>query len=379
MPLDPAAAIREAVATPAKMLAEPERRTVLLWGALGGGAPFLLELAKLFRADEAPTTLTYYAAIVLYAILGVIVVALYGEGERKRAFILGASAPALLGHLFEEVTADAHPPVSGGVEATPLQEDQDASRMISGPISSAHAKAPPQRVSGACVDDRLCLVVPSAGGFLAPEFQVVAAECEGRRECVLGVFTLADTPQRIDVQVPPGASHLFLRRSVETNTQYFLPARTGWVRASIEEKQFGASGFYQAIQLQEAAARRTVASVTFSGVLAWSANGPIEGLHCLSFDEPADPHAWSDNYFCTSEDRGWQWFVQGDPGAGMNCIQISEPCDAGAWSDNFLCAPVGQPTMAWSYENPVPGGLCVQVNEPADPDCWADNYLCQML
>ena len=32
----------------------------------------------------------------------------------------------------------------------------------------------------------------------------------------------------------------------------------------------------------------------------WSPAGPIPGMHCLRFYEPADPHTWGDNFLCWS-------------------------------------------------------------------------------
>ena len=37
---------------------------------------------------------------------------------------------------------------------------------------------------------------------------------------------------------------------------------------------------------------------------AWSSAGPIAGKKCTQILEGADPHTWSDNYFCWTQDHG---------------------------------------------------------------------------
>lgn len=105
--------------------------------------------------------------------------------------------------------------------------------------------------------------------------------------------------------------------------------------------------------------------------------GPVEGYHCLSVNESADPDTWGDNYFCSVDDEGMQWSSAG-PIEGLDCIQVIEPSDPNTWDDNYLCfgASAYAYGMEWSYGGPIPGKTCVQWIEPADPHTWGDNYLC---
>lgn len=115
------------------------------------------------------------------------------------------------------------------------------------------------------------------------------------------------------------------------------------------------------------------------GNFTFSCDGAEPNLHCVNVDEPADPDAWSDNYFCSAKDLGMQWSSSG-PIAGMDCTNVYEAADpeAAAWSDDYLCVPP-QSTVALSYSSagPLAGKSCVQWNEPADlSQSWSDNYLC---
>jgi len=110
---------------------------------------------------------------------------------------------------------------------------------------------------------------------------------------------------------------------------------------------------------------------------AFSQAGEIAGLNCISVNEPSDPHAWSDNFFC-SKTPGFVWSVAG-PVAGRSCVQITEPSEppAHTWNDNYLCAPTATGwELAWSFAGPLPGFQCSAWHEQADPHTWSDNHLC---
>jgi hypothetical protein len=111
--------------------------------------------------------------------------------------------------------------------------------------------------------------------------------------------------------------------------------------------------------------------------LAWSSAGPVGGKsYCTQINEAADPHAWGDNFLCSSVNHGLVWSSAG-PVAGMRCTLIDEPADPYTWSDNYLCVPPSSPlTLSWSYGGPIPGKDCIQLGEAADPHTWSDNYLC---
>ena len=114
------------------------------------------------------------------------------------------------------------------------------------------------------------------------------------------------------------------------------------------------------------------------GPFAWNCAGPIPGMACIQISEPADPHTWQDNFFCSNNDFGIRWSFQG-PIPGMRCTQITEPAEPPrhTWHDNFLCVPRQSPfEFSWSYAGPIPGLRCLRFNEPADPHTWHDNFLC---
>jgi hypothetical protein len=111
-----------------------------------------------------------------------------------------------------------------------------------------------------------------------------------------------------------------------------------------------------------------------AGSVKWSYAGPLPNMTCTKIDEPADPHAWGDNFLCSSTNLGLRWSYAG-PIAGMTCTQVNEPSDPYTWHDNYLCAPRNL-GLRWSYAGPIAGMECVRVNEPSDPHAWGDNYLC---
>jgi hypothetical protein len=130
------------------------------------------------------------------------------------------------------------------------------------------------------------------------------------------------------------------------------------------------------LTLSSPAAAQTPDCERASGPFAWSCSRPIPGMTCTQVVETADPHTWSDNYFCSTVDLGMRWSSAG-PIPGMRCTQILETADPHTWSDNYLCVPHRVPVnFTWSSAGPLPGQQCVQWFEPADPNTWADNYLC---
>ena len=111
----------------------------------------------------------------------------------------------------------------------------------------------------------------------------------------------------------------------------------------------------------------------------WSSAGPLPHYHCVRILEPADPHTWNDNYFCSSaykRNPGMRWSSHG-PIRGMKCIKIRESADPHTWNDNYLCLPRNSPlNLQWSSAGPIRGKQCIQWLETADPHTWRDNYLC---
>jgi hypothetical protein len=108
--------------------------------------------------------------------------------------------------------------------------------------------------------------------------------------------------------------------------------------------------------------------------LYWSSAGPIAGKHCISVNEPSDPHTWNDNYLCTDRDYGFKWSYVGlNP--GMYNIRINEPSDPHMWYDNYLGTPIYY-GYEWSYGGPIANKQCVQIAENSDPHTWNDNYIC---
>lgn len=109
---------------------------------------------------------------------------------------------------------------------------------------------------------------------------------------------------------------------------------------------------------------------------SWSQANAIPGLTCTRIHEDADPHAWSDNYLCSSKNWGIRW-SQANAIAGMKCSRIHEDADPHAWSDNYLCVPKSSPiNFRWSQAGAIGGMKCLRVYEDADPHAWSDNYLC---
>jgi hypothetical protein len=110
--------------------------------------------------------------------------------------------------------------------------------------------------------------------------------------------------------------------------------------------------------------------------LSFSSRGPIEGMRCISVNEPSDPHGWSNNYLCSSTNETLRWSNAG-PISGMDCTAITEAADPHGWNNNYLCRTFASPVrFTWSSAGPVAGKECVRFHEPEDPYTWADNYLC---
>lgn len=108
----------------------------------------------------------------------------------------------------------------------------------------------------------------------------------------------------------------------------------------------------------------------------WSSDGPIDGTSCVQILESADPHTWSDNYFCSPYDIGMRWSSAGVI-PGMTCVQTLETADPHTWADNYLCLPPTSPyRFLWSSAGPNETKTCIQWIESADPHTWNDNYLC---
>ncbi|MEY2914817.1 MAG: hypothetical protein RLZZ184_4126 [Cyanobacteriota bacterium] len=109
---------------------------------------------------------------------------------------------------------------------------------------------------------------------------------------------------------------------------------------------------------------------------SWSQAGIIPGMNCTRIHEDADPHAWSDNYLCSSQNWGVRW-SQANAISGMKCTRIHEDADPHAWGDNFLCVPQSSSiNFRWSQAGAIAGLKCLRVHEDADPHAWSDNYLC---
>jgi hypothetical protein len=120
------------------------------------------------------------------------------------------------------------------------------------------------------------------------------------------------------------------------------------------------------------------ASREFRAGLAWSYAGPIEGMHCVNWEEPSDPHDWDDNYLCAARDFGFRWSFRGPiQGRGLRCIQVKEPSDPHFWHDNYFCWPRDlNVSFRFSSSGRIPNWGCVAVVEPSDPHTWSDNFLC---
>ena len=116
----------------------------------------------------------------------------------------------------------------------------------------------------------------------------------------------------------------------------------------------------------------------FGAGLAWSYAGAIEGMHCVKWEEPSDPHDWDDNYLCAARDFGFRWSFRGPiQGRGLRCIQVKEPSDPHFWHDNYFCWPRDlNVSFRFSSSGRIPNWGCVAVVEPSDPHTGADNFLC---
>merc|ERR1719330_1528316 len=62
--------------------------------------------------------------------------------------------------------------------------------------------------------------------------------------------------------------------------------------------------------------------------MKWSQAGPISNMRCTKINEPADPHAWQDNYLCVPKSSHLKlyWSYAGAI-SGKNCIQWHESQD----------------------------------------------------
>lgn len=116
----------------------------------------------------------------------------------------------------------------------------------------------------------------------------------------------------------------------------------------------------------------------FRAGLAWSYGGRIDGMHCVQWEEPSDPHDWYDNYLCSTRDFGFKWSFRGPiQGRGLRCIQVNEPSDPHFWHDNYFCWPRDlNVTFRFSSSGRVRDWGCIAVVEPSDPHTWGDNFLC---
>ncbi|NTX64675.1 hypothetical protein HUA74_28900 [Myxococcus sp. CA051A] len=117
-------------------------------------------------------------------------------------------------------------------------------------------------------------------------------------------------------------------------------------------------------------------------VMRFSASGPIEGMTCTLMNELADlAGGWGDNHLCTNKDIGLRWTMDGTLPAGARCnpiVESAEPAET-TWHDNFLCVPEEAEAMfAFSSAGPLqgPDWRCTRLLETEDPHTWDDNYLC---
>jgi hypothetical protein len=122
------------------------------------------------------------------------------------------------------------------------------------------------------------------------------------------------------------------------------------------------------LTLSSPAAAQTPDCERASGPFAWSCSRPIPGIACTQIVEPADPHTWSDNYFCASRDLGIRWSYAG-PIAGMRCTQMAEPADPDTWSDNYLCVPGDSRAggVLVEHAGPLPGSSACSGASPPTP------------
>ena len=112
--------------------------------------------------------------------------------------------------------------------------------------------------------------------------------------------------------------------------------------------------------------------------LAFSYFGPLPGWNCTQVTEPADPHGWHDNYFCSKESLGFRWSSAGRR-SGMRCTKINEAAEHNScdWKDNYLCVPKASSIqLVWSQDGAILERSCLSWNEPSDPNAWNDNHLC---
>jgi|GEM_PF-4803730 hypothetical protein len=111
----------------------------------------------------------------------------------------------------------------------------------------------------------------------------------------------------------------------------------------------------------------------------WSSAGAVANRTCTQITEPADPHTWTDNFFCADSNYEIAWSSNG-PIANMRCTQIVESADPNSWNDNYLCIPnTSNIYFSWSSAGPIDSHVCVQWLEAADPHTWKDNFLCYQI
>lgn len=111
------------------------------------------------------------------------------------------------------------------------------------------------------------------------------------------------------------------------------------------------------------------------GTFIWSPDGPVPGMTCTQWKEPADPHSWGDNFLCTTRSEDIRWSADG-PIAGMRCTQIYESRDP-HFNNNYLCVPNESAlNFVWSESGNMSDMYCVRTDEPKDKHSWDDNYLC---
>ncbi len=101
----------------------------LMFGAFGGAAPSLLELAGMVRGGSFPGV-GYYVALLIFAVMGGVVALAYKEEFSHKAFFLGVGAPALI------VAAGS----AADVQATTVAAAEGQSRWRAAIVSVAHAQ-----------------------------------------------------------------------------------------------------------------------------------------------------------------------------------------------------------------------------------------------
>ncbi len=98
---------------------------------------------------------------------------------------------------------------------------------------------------------------------------------------------------------------------------------------------------------------------------------------CVKVNEPADPHTWHDNFFCSSRNLGMRWTYNGTNYPNHERTQITEGADPHTWNDNYISVPKEFGLkFQWKSNGQHSGMQCTQWLEAADPHTWHDNYLC---